>query len=124
MGVEDGWVSSDRGWELWTGTMERFAVEWKSPSQSAVRTLMEGGDGPPMLREGCVVIRGSDWDEIKYRNDDGKDIYEIEKGKRDEEKKSERTLPKIFNGENFDIREVSDPVEDTILGVSTDTVEG
>merc|ERR1712157_455588 len=30
--MEDGWVSSDRGWEIWTGTMERFAVDWKCPS--------------------------------------------------------------------------------------------
>jgi len=125
--VEDGWVSSDRGWELWTGTMKRFAVDWKSPSQSAVRTLMEGGDGPPMLRERCIVIRGLDWDETKYGNDDGKDSYEKEKGKRDEEKKSERKLPKTSDSESLQNTEkFSDPVEDTMVevnAVSIDTVE-
>jgi hypothetical protein len=118
--VEDGWVSSDRGWELWTGTMERFAVEWKSPSQSAIRTLMEGGDGPPMLREGCNVIRGVDWDEAKFRNDDGKDKYENEKGKRDEEKKSERKLPKTSDNEGpHNAKEFSDPIEDTTAEAKT-----
>jgi len=111
--VEDGWVSSDRGWEIWTGTMKRFAVDWKVPSQSAVRTLMEGGDGPPMLREGCTVIRGLDWDETKYGNSDGKDLYEIEKGKRDEEKKSERKLSKTPDGESLErSEEFGDPVEE------------
>jgi hypothetical protein len=29
----------------------------------SVRTLMDGGEGPPLLREGCTVMRGLDWDE-------------------------------------------------------------
>jgi hypothetical protein len=125
--VEDGWVSSDRGWEIWTGTMKRFAVDWKIPSQSAVRTLMEGGDGPPMLREGCTVIRGVDWDETKYGNADGKDSYEKEKGKRDEEKKSERKVPKSSDSESLQnaLEEFIDPVEDTTVEANettTDTV--
>lgn len=125
--VEDGWVSSDRGWEIWTGTMKRYAVDWKIPSQSAVRTLMEGGDGPPMLREGCIVIRGVDWDEVKYGNGDGKDIYEFEKGKRDEEKKSERKVRKNSDGEGLEnTEEFGDPVDDVMVetkAASTDTVE-
>jgi SPRY domain len=84
--VGDGWISSDRGWELWTGTIERSPVDWKTPSRSAVRTLMEGGEGPPMLREGCTVLRGPDWNVGVYGNADGKDVYEAEKAKREEEK--------------------------------------
>merc|ERR1711915_699152 len=50
---QDHWVSSDDGWEVLSGTVKIFAVDWKVPTRSAVRTLMDGGDGPPMLREGC-----------------------------------------------------------------------
>ncbi|VEU40597.1 unnamed protein product [Pseudo-nitzschia multistriata] len=113
--VQDGWVSSDRGWEIWTGTMKRFAVDWETPSRSAVRTLMEGGDGPPMLREGCIVIRGMDWDESKYGNGDGKDLYEREKEKRGEEKKKSEKPPKPGEQPQVDshvnIEEKSDPIE-------------
>jgi hypothetical protein len=91
--VEDGWVSSDRGWEIWTGTVEVLEVDWKTPTRSAVRSLMEGGDGPPMLREGCMVMRGLDWEEAKNDNDDGKDEYELQKKKRDEEKRSREGVP-------------------------------
>jgi hypothetical protein len=88
--AEQGWVSSDSGWEIWTGTVEYQAVDWKTPSRSAVRTLMDGGEGPPMLREGCTVMRGLDWDEssTNYGNDDGKDLYEAEKAKRESDKHS------------------------------------
>jgi hypothetical protein len=85
---EDGWLSSDAGWEVWTGSVQCMAVDWKAPSRSAVRTLMDGGEGPPMLRVGCRVIRGLDWDEDVSGNDDGKDIYEAEKAKREKEKRS------------------------------------
>ena len=43
--------------------MECMATDWNAPSRSAVRTLMDGGEGPPMLREGCTVLRGLDWDD-------------------------------------------------------------
>mmetsp|Transcript_36487 Transcript_36487/g.88057 ORF Transcript_36487/g.88057 Transcript_36487/m.88057 type:complete len:5319 (+) Transcript_36487:189-16145(+) len=85
--VGEGWVSSDSGWELWTGTITRESVNWKAPPPSAVRSLMEGGEGPPMLREGCTVMRGPDWDFESYGNADGKDMYEAEKVKREQEKK-------------------------------------
>ena len=104
--LDDGWISSDRGWEIWTGTIERFAVDWKTPSRSAVRTLMEGGDGPPMLREGCTVIRGLDWEVSKYGNDDGKDIYEIEKAKREEDKMKSKSSPET-------VEPLSETVEQT-----------
>lgn len=89
---EEGWVASDAGWELWSGTIECMAVDWKTPSRSAVRTLMDGGDGPPMLSEGCYVMRGLDWSEAgsgsKTGKEDGKDLYEAEKARREEEKRS------------------------------------
>mmetsp|Transcript_9241 Transcript_9241/g.13151 ORF Transcript_9241/g.13151 Transcript_9241/m.13151 type:complete len:1880 (+) Transcript_9241:270-5909(+) len=84
---EEGWISSDSGWELWTGAIEYMPVEWKTPSRSAVRALMDGGDGPPMLREGCQVMRGLDWDEERSGNEDGKDQYEAEKAEREKEKR-------------------------------------
>ena len=87
--TSDGWISSDSGWEIWTGTIECMPVDWKTPSRSAVRTLMDGGDGPPMLCEGCTVIRGLDWDERSNSgNEDGKDLYEAEKAKREVERRS------------------------------------
>lgn len=92
--ADEGWLSSDCGWEVWTGTVEYMAVDWKTPSRSAVRTLMDGGDGPPMLSEGCTVMRGLDWEEDPNNgNEDGKDIYETEKAERDSEKRaSEETF--------------------------------
>merc|ERR1712032_194509 len=108
--LEDGWISSDRGWEIWTGAVKRFAVKWKTPSRSAVRTLMEGGDGPPMLREGCIVIRGLDWKESKYGNDDGKDKYEIEKEKRDEEKTRSKSLSKMVEQVEIDAQKDKQPL--------------
>lgn len=85
---DDGWLLSDAGWEVWTGSVECMAVDWKVPSRSAVRTLMDGGEGPPMLRVGCRVMRGLDWDEDVRGNEDGKDVFEAEKAKREKEKRS------------------------------------
>ena len=34
---DEGWACSDKGWEVWTGSVECMAVEWKTPSRSAVR---------------------------------------------------------------------------------------
>jgi HECT-domain (ubiquitin-transferase)/SPRY domain len=89
---DEGWICSDSGWEVWTGTVEFMEVEWKTPSRSSVRTLMDGGDGPPMLKEGCTVIRGIDWDKegsglVVNGNDDGKDVYDAEKSRHDSEKR-------------------------------------
>lgn len=84
---DEGWVQSDASWEILTGAVEYMAVDWKAPSRSGVRTLMDAGQGPPMLREGCLVLRGSDWD---YGNEDGNDMYESEKLKRDKEKQEEK----------------------------------
>ena len=80
-----GWVSSDTSWEVWTGTVEYMAVDWETPSPSPVRSLMDGGEGPPMLREGCKVIRGPDWS--SEDDEDGKKIFEDEKAKREKEKR-------------------------------------
>ena len=51
--------------------------QWKPPSRSIVRSLMDGGEGPPLLREGCTVMRGNDW--IDGNNEDGQDLYEQDK---------------------------------------------
>jgi len=87
----ESWVCSDSAWEVWTGSVEYFSVEWDAPGRSAVRSLMDGGKGPPMLREGCTVLRGRDWGEDESgntsRQGDGKEIYEQEKRRREESKK-------------------------------------
>jgi len=89
---EEGWVESDAGWEVWVGSVECMAVDWKTPSRSAVRTLMDGGEGPPLLREGCQVLRGLDWDDSRSGSitgdEDGKKKYEAEKAEREKEKKA------------------------------------
>ena len=89
--TDDGWLTSDSGWEVWTGSVECMAVDWKALSRSPVRSLMDGGEGPPMLRVGCKVMRGLDWGEEGSGsingNDDGKDAYDAEKEKREKEKR-------------------------------------
>jgi SPRY domain len=90
---DDGWVSSDNGWEVWTGTVEYMSVEWETPSRSPVRSLMDGGEGPPMLREGCYVMRGVDWSNdgsgAKDGDEDGKKLYEAEKKEKEKRKAEE-----------------------------------
>jgi len=81
----EGWVVSNTGWEVWTGTVEIMQVEWKVPARSSVRTLMDGGEGPPLLREGHTVMRGIDWDTTD--NDDGKDVYEQDKRDKEEQRR-------------------------------------
>ncbi|KAG7353154.1 HECT-domain ubiquitin-transferase [Nitzschia inconspicua] len=114
--VMDGWISSDREWEIWIGRVDRQAVNWKTPSRSAVRALMEGGDGPPMLREGCTVMRGLDWDDLKYGNADGKDMYDEEKARQQEIKKTEESLKKTSDP--------ADPVADDANPADGDEGEG
>lgn len=41
---DEGWISSDTGWEVWTGHVEYMAVNWKAPSRSAVRSLNDSGE--------------------------------------------------------------------------------
>jgi len=88
---EECFVSSDAGFETWTGSVELFPVSWQTPPRSAIKTLMDGGDGPPMLREGCKVMRSKDW-AGKY--EDGQDIYEAAKAARDEAKKEAQKAEK------------------------------
>lgn len=102
---DEGWVSSDSGWEVWTGTLEVKVADWKAPSRSAVRTLMDGGEGPPMLREGCTVIRGLDWDPT-HGDEDGKSAYEAEKAAREKEK---RSLEEQAHADPADSREQPNP---------------
>jgi SPRY domain len=88
----DGWISSDTSWEVWTGTVEYMPLDWETPSRSPVRSLMDGGEGPPMLREGCYVMRGLDWSNdgsgATDGDYDGKAMYEAEKAKREKEKRN------------------------------------
>jgi hypothetical protein len=88
----EGWVENDSGWEVWVGSVECMAVDWKQPSRSAARSLMDGGEGPPMLRESCTVLRGVDWEDeasgSRSGDEDGKKSYEAEKAEREKEKKS------------------------------------
>ena len=66
--------------EVWTGWLDYKEVDWKKPARSTVRTLMDGGDGPPMLRVGCLVMRGPDWEKTEENsNVDGYELYESEK---------------------------------------------
>lgn len=98
----EGWVNCDDGWEVWTGELEYHSVDWMAPSRSAVRSLTDGGDGPPMLREGCTVVRGLDWNQdgsgLNHGDDDGKELYEKEKEKinelKDVEADEEEPSPK------------------------------
>jgi HECT-domain (ubiquitin-transferase)/SPRY domain len=101
---DEGWISSDSGWDVWTGTVELKPINWKAPSRSTVRTLMDGGDGPPLVREGCIVMRGIDWDHAgsTYGNDDGKDLYDTERTNREMEKRllQEKEQPKDSIGDS------------------------
>ncbi len=89
--ADEGWICSDKSWEVWTGTIEYFAVDWSPPPRSAVRSLMDSGDGPPLLREGCTVLRGLDWDDegsgTLTGSEDGKNAYDLEKIERKKIKK-------------------------------------
>jgi hypothetical protein len=87
----EGWVESDGGWDVWLGTVEYFAVDWTPPAPSAVRSLVDSGDGPPLLREGCTVVRSLDWAEDgsgALGDEDGKNSYEQEKEERVKERKA------------------------------------
>lgn len=113
----DGWISSNAGWETWTGFVDIMEVEWKPPSRSIVRTLMDGGEGPPLLREGCTVVRGSDWDSRDDTdNEDGKDEYDKEKLAKEEEKRAADEDEKKQKGSKTNLNEGSekeiDPAED------------
>jgi len=121
---QDHWISSDDGWEVLSGTVKMFAVDWKVPTRSAVRTLMDGGDGPPMLREGCTVMRGLDWEERSdCENEDGKDKYEEEKSKREEEKqRSEESTAKEDTASDVDSKDDT-PVESKTDSDDNDEVD-
>lgn len=89
---DEGWLCSDRNWHVWFGTVEYFPIEWTFSQRTATRSLLDSGEGPPFLREGCTVIRGPDWDD---NNDaDGYTQYailkeEYEKQRREKKQASE-----------------------------------
>ncbi len=78
--ASEGWVCCDSVWEIWTGVLQVFPVEWTCPPLYTGQPLIDGGEGPPMLKEGCLVMRGVDWDQREggegIMNEDGKDIFE------------------------------------------------
>lgn len=84
---DEGWITADGGYRIYTGTIEYMAAEWKVPSPSQAQIKMDTGEGPPMLRVGCHVLRGIDW---RGEYDDGKDIYDNEKKNRDKLKEEEK----------------------------------
>ena len=102
--ADEGWVSSESDWFVWTGHVEYERVKWKMPNRSTVPALMDGGDGPPLLDVGCTVVRGSDWggDEsgAKSPNEDGKDLYEAEKLRRGQEKRKGKKSAKETEEKN------------------------
>lgn len=110
----EGWVISNTGWEIWTGTVEVMEVEWKTPPRSIVRTLMDGGEGPPLLRENCIVMRGSDWD---ADHEDGKDLYEQDKHEKEEQKlaaeEEEEEERKAEEQESEELKESENVVAET-----------
>jgi len=80
--------------EVWTGALEYSELDWKRPNRSTVRTLMDGGEGPPMLRVGCLVMRGPDWEKTEESaNVDGYEQYESEKSARSKIIKSAPQAP-------------------------------
>ena len=78
---EEGWIANE---EIWTGCLTYSELSWTKPGRSSVRPLTDG-EGPPMLREGCFVMRGPDWDKMETRNEDGYDKYDAAKKQRDQE---------------------------------------
>ena len=92
---EEGWIANE---EVWTGHLIYDELSWSKPGRSSVRPLTDG-EGPPMLREGCTVMRGPDWPKASNRNEDGFDVYETAKKKRDHEVK----LSKDASSSNEDI---------------------
>jgi hypothetical protein len=73
-----GWLPNE---EVWSGELVCHEVDWMKPHRSGARSLTEGGEGPPMLRTGCWVMRGPDWDSAI--DDDGRECYESAKAKRE-----------------------------------------
>jgi hypothetical protein len=98
----EGWVSSDSDWVVWTGRVHYERVEWKAPMRSSVPALMDGGDGPPMLDVGCIVLRAVDWEKdgsgAKSVDEDGKDTYDTEKTRRDQEKRKAKEAEEKSEG--------------------------
>ncbi len=93
----EGWVLSNETWDVWTGTVELMEVDWQTPVRSTAHTLMDSGEGPPMLREKCTVMRGVDWDS---GDEDGKDIYEQDKFEKEKRQLAAETEEKARSSEH------------------------
>lgn len=127
----EGWETSNNNWVTWTGIVAYQVVDWKQPMKSSVTEQMDGGEGPPFLNVGCTVIRGVDWGKgtDKEINDDGKDIYDAEKAKRDKEKKAVKDaqdVPMTTSGpaEATDPPSPEDPADPTQEDANKNADEG
>ena len=131
--TKEGWVSGDDGWDVWVGAVDHESIDWKVPPTSSVHRLMDGGEGPPMLRVGSTVMRGVDWDQTAYGNDDGKDLYDTEKAKREEQKRLQKEdATKESNqesssespvGESQETSTNVDPADDSGIAVVSEETE-
>jgi len=119
----EGWICSDKSWEIWTGAVEYFQVEWAPPSRSAVRSLMDAGEGPPMLREGCSVLRGVDWDEDSFGDDDGRKVFEAKKIKREEAKKEQEDQDPVSSSPQDDSSDKQSIIDDAAIGDDDPTTD-
>jgi len=113
----EGWVISNTGWEVWTGSVEIMEVDnFTTPPRSVVRTLMDGGEGPPLLKENCTVMRGVDWNS---GNEDGKDLYEKDKLEKEEQKRAAEKEEERKNAE----QEIKEQKETENAAVETESVD-
>lgn len=101
------------------GAVEIMEVEWKQPNRSSVRALMDGGEGPPLLREGCTVMRGVDWE---WDNDDGKDLYENDKREKEEQKRAEEEAEEEEERKAAE-KDIEDAKETENVAAETDSVD-
>ena len=100
----EGWIVSNETWDIWIGTVELMEVDWQPPGRSSAHTLMDSGNGPPMLRESHTVMRGIDWDS---GNDDGRDIYEQDKLEKEKLKLAAETEQKARCAEENQKKEIT-----------------
>lgn len=134
---DKGWIGSNEGWEVLTGTVEIMTpAEWKVPQRSIVRTLMDGGEGPPFVDVGCIVVRGLDWGSRSNAGcEDGQDLYEKDKLAKEMEIAEEEAAAKQEAEENnpanpadegvnpADDPAMDDPVTDEALDSNTNSPE-
>ena len=115
---DESWITADRGFQIYTGTVEYMVSDWKIPPPSHAQIKMDTGEGPPMLRVGCHVLRGSDW---KGDQDDGRDIYDNEKKIRERLKEQEKQNAVVSPEESGDTQKIDPPIEERSSQKNVDT---